>query len=527
MPIVGHSQNIFQRIFHPHQNRVSVTDPTFTDMTKSIPYIDGTKNTVAVEKSPAYANQPTSFKKDSVGVEPSTETNCITRKIKINAQSTSFMNASYAEQSQHIYPGAIYEFDKFWDGSFQEINKSRNPIKLSTDNPNMTGSTWVNIDEPSIFTIREGVKKIYDGFNNAIIGTMNLRYQTYEYESKSDLSIRISGGVGFPTFSIENDFKTSQKKYHHYITIDAIKPLFSINAVKSGQTYFSENVSDSKNPIIISSVVYGIRVLANIDIKTETEEEYNKFKARYSGVASHANIDFDYIKSANLNEKTINCYIVGGPGNSTISFTPEELQNGLQKLIAGVTYSTARPISYTLSDLQGNVIGTKSATDEILERDCTPVKAERKVVSAIITWKTGDDNKNNETKYSFGLYQNSINYSAPSGNTCRDDDNSKFANREDLVAWHNDCSNVEYNDGENAPTIALALNNTLSSNGFRNGGVLLLHMDSPNDTWKIANLTLTLQFDDGSTQPISWGGFSVSTFHQEQYLFFTRDFTPR
>ena len=196
------------------------------------------------------------------------------------------------------------------------------------------------------------------------------------------------------------------------------------------------------------------------------------------------------------------------------------MEGAIQELVSKVTYATSRPISYTLSDLQGNIIGVESATDIIKERNCSPILAPKKVTSALISWKTGDDNKNNETKYTLAVYQKQKNFPAPSSIVCDVNDKSKFANQESLVAWYNDCKNINYTENEDAPPISLNINNDIISNGFKEGGVIQLHMESPNDTWKISSLILTLHYDDGSSQLVTCGAFNVSTKKQEFYFFF-------
>jgi len=48
-----------------------------------------------------------------------------------------------------------------------------------------------------------------------------------------------------------------------------------------------------------------------------------------------------------------------------VLFSWEQLLQGIENIVSGITYATARPISYTLSVLEGNIIEIKSTTDEI------------------------------------------------------------------------------------------------------------------------------------------------------------------
>ncbi|MGN6532707.1 MAG: hypothetical protein ACTHK0_13265 [Ginsengibacter sp.] len=123
---------------------------TFGQVTEDVPKGDHVIHdtmTTTNNKTPAKISQKV-FTEDSVVRDG--DYDCHVRIVEINAKSSTFMNADYEAQGQHIYPGAIYNYNDFKTGNYKEITSDRNPIKLLTDVPNITGSTWNVIDNPDV-----------------------------------------------------------------------------------------------------------------------------------------------------------------------------------------------------------------------------------------------------------------------------------------------------------------------------------------------------------------------------------------
>lgn len=513
------SQSFFCRLFsrHHHANQTAKDTLTFKDSTSLITFDNASgkpnTDTVRFAKYPPLGNQPTTFTttqkgNDEVVSKPEDIFNCVSRKVVLSAESTSFMNASYEEQGQHIFPGALYEFNDFLDGSYKEIQAQRNPITISTDNTQLTGASWTEINNPTMATIRDGIVDLTKRFDPKNGATANLRYQIYDYVNNADLSLKISGGIGFGAFSLNNTFKTENKTLHHYLTIDAIKPLYSINVIKPTNGYFSINPMNLKNPVVINSVVYGIRVLANIDVRTTFQSDLDSFVAHFSGVVVTSNIDFEYLKKITDTSTSINCYIVGGPQNSTTAFSINDLKNGITQLLSNVNYSNAKPISYTLSDLQGNVIGVKSATDEITTRECTLKQDTAKLVAASVQFMTGDDDKDEDIDLGIGLYQNTnTKADAVTNSSCSLQQalNGNEFPKPDLLGIASVCYNKYFSSHSTSIPFYFDLTNIVS-NGFANGGELLIkHNTNKGDRWDISTVKLNLVFDNGKNiPPITW-----------------------
>jgi hypothetical protein len=434
---------------------------------------------------------------------------CTTTTVSINATSSTFMNADYAAQGQFIYPGAIYDYNDFVNGRYNEVAINRNPIELTTDNPNTKPPTSEIICKPQMSTIREGIANLYSRFSSEQTGTMNLRYQTYESKSKAELSMRLSAGASYAGFSIENEYSNKANDTRHFVTIDVIKPLYTINTILPyTKTYLTQDMPNLKNPVIISSVTYGIRVLANFNLNTSTKEELEKFKAKYNGIATTAKIDFEYLSKNENTDQTINCYVVGGPGNSTVAFDKSELEQSIQKIVAGVTYATARPISFTLRDLQGHIIETRSAADNIITTTCVPHVDPPVLQDVLVKIRTGNNDKDHDTHYRVFL-RKGIDGSTNEYGDCALD------NQRD----------IRYPDNISTTESMQNVNRSITKSDFinSNGGSILLFINGGNDTWNIASFAIVLLFKDGTQKKIDYDGFDISE-QQKMLFFFNRNF---
>ncbi len=78
--------------------------------------------------------------------------------------------------------------------------------------------------------------------------------------------------------------------------------------------------------------------------------------------------------------------------NTTI-FNTDKLQQEITALLAQCNYQTAKPIAYSFCDMQGNILGIKSGTDQFTVTSCLPKDSEPVFTGAKVTITTGSDNK--------------------------------------------------------------------------------------------------------------------------------------
>lgn len=514
------------------QNDASQNEPPFPPFTQKDTTITKDNVNIKISSKPTDVKNVATYEVDTLHQDSTigstgSDLDCYTTKIKITANSSTFMNADYEAQAQHIYPGAIYYYDDFIAGKYKEINLPRNSIKLSSDNPNILGSTFNTISNPDYSSIRDGIANLYSRFDNRQVGTMNLRYRTYETNTNAEFSLRLSAGGSFAGFSLENEYKNTSKSTSHNLTIDAIKPLYTITTLlpKNYKNYFqSKNGIDSnKNPIIIKSVTYGVRVLANFILNTNTKEELNNFNAHYKGITSSGHVDFNYLENKANTDQTINCFVVGGPGSSTVAFDKKQLEEGLQKLIAEATYATARPISYEIQDLAGNIIETKSTTDEITTIKCVPHVNPPILQSIIFEIQSGGDpggkdGKDGDTELWIDVFKG-VGFTNQIASFHEKDD-INFPGGSLVMR------NISGNSNNNGITTTLIPNiNKIDFSNYNGGSIRIRIQPHGSDTWKIIQFKASLVFQDGTIEPIKFNSpFEVSDESKEYPLFFKGNF---
>ena len=509
---------------------------------KDIKYPDGTSLHLKMVKNPSFGDQPTEIdakvktdkdKKPEQSKDAKGQTwNCETDHVQLTATSTTFLNNDYSSSASHIYPGACYTFDNFNNGSYQEQTGARYPLTIVTDNSNIKGSPYRVVKDPNMATVRAALD---DLFHESTSNTANesLTYQIYETSNDADQSLKISGGASGYGISLSASYGTSSQSTTLNLTIDAVKTLFSINTLPPDSGFYVDpKVENTPNLMVMGSVSYGVRVLANLQVTFTSQQEAADFSASYSGWGISANVDLDQLSSSKSVNSTINCYVVGGPGNSTISFDKHDLKKQIQQILAGATYKNAMPIKYEFYDMAGEVVGSNSATDDFAVRQCTPGADNPRLVSAYVTFNTGGDDKNQGDDFVMFLYPSGVKLGqmgAAPANT------SALITALQSGAVFNVGSGYNSPDYPNNSTTTLemyAINKPATLNDFQGGGSLHLHMQPHNnDTWDINAITVTLNFAGRVTPPkkITFTGITPmnSSNNTELNLFFGPDYKQR
>ena len=508
--------------------------------TKDIKYSDGTAVHLKMVKNPSFGDQGTSItakingdkadksKKDE---KPETSTDskgvpwsCTTDHVQLTATSTTFMNNDYSSSASHIYPGACYTFDDFYNGSYKEAVGDRYALTILTDNTNVKGKGYVTVPDPNMATIRAAVDQLFRETTGPV-ATESLTTQMYQTANDADQSLMISGGASGYGISLSAGYSTSSQSSTYNLTIDAVKTLFSINTIPPDSGFFKDpKVENTPNLMVIGSVSYGVRILANMTVTFNSEQEEADFKASYSGWGVSANVDLDQLSKEKSVSETINCYIVGGPGNSTISFNKKELKAQIQKILAGSTYKNAMPIKYEFYDMAGEVVGSNSATDNFAVRNCIPGKDNPRLVSAYVTFFTGGDNKNQNDNYGVFLYDGNVKQgSVTNGWTTFE--------RAPVFGYGTGPNSPEYPNNSQQTVQMQSMNKVITLQDLqKNGGVLALQMwPNGTDTWDINSIQLTLNFEGGNNnQKITLSGITpVGSSNVNGIYYFGGDFKQR
>jgi len=123
----------------------------------------------------------------------------------------------------------------------------------------------------------------------------------------------------------------------------------------------------------ISSVTYGVRVLASIETTKSNKEMSNKLDASYSALAAGGEFNFDSYMKDYREETVIKMYVIGGPKPGVYpAFNKAELISIIQGIFKNGNNAQVQPIKYTFRNMEGGVVMSQSATDYFITRSCTP-----------------------------------------------------------------------------------------------------------------------------------------------------------
>jgi len=512
---------------------------------KTVTYPDGSKVYLKMVKNPSFGGLPTSIKSSTVKgsqkhestVTNGTQWDCATSTIALTASSTSFLDADYAAAAGYIYPGAVYTFDNFFNGSYKQQSGVRHPIMLVNENPNISGSSFIVVKNPDMGTVTNAVKVLTNEMRGPA-SNEEFKYQIYETGNSAAQSLQVSGGGSYAGFSASNSYSTASSSNSVSLTIDATKILYTINLSPQDSGFFADpNIENTRNLMVIGRVSYGVRVLANLTYTFNTSQEADQFKASYSGFGGSANVSLNQVSQSTSVSNTINCYVIGGPGSSTISFNKKDLQSQLQAIFRGASYQNAKPIEYSFFDMAGDLVGSYSATDNFAERNCVPNTNASKLESVFVTFNTGSDGKDNDTHYNIALYGGKTatrnNYNGYDNNPPDTKDNGEGF----IAMYKTGPLNVIFNPGTSA-TNELTFNPFLANYNLKekptmdyfvkNGGIVHLHIyPNGNDTWNLTGMNLQLNFAGGISQTVKFGAFSVSQNSTEMTLYFDGTFKAK
>ena len=419
------------------------------------------------------------------------------KRVSISAESTTFMNAGN-QNSSAIVPGAIYSFESFMGGGFNEILPNKNPIKIYTDNalaPNGTGLVIVN--NPTAAEILQGngganLNLIKNSIVNNPAG-VNLISRFFSSKSDEEFSLRITGGGSYAGVTANANYNNNQTNNRFYFTVDIIKPMFTLKAERPINGFFNTGNS-VPDKVYVKEVTYGTRILANVEITLNKREDIINFEANYAGAFTATATTNLVSKQAKAGE-TVNALVVGGPQETTI-LRKDHLLDDITTYLTTCTSQTAKPVSYSLGDMDGNTVATRSAVDDIVERNSVPDNLIYHLDEATVNISTGNDNKEWQSPVAIELYSGNSDDGHILMYQPIENSNVEFAINESRIITLTKHPNCIAND--------LLLEN-IKNPGSGEGLRLRIYYKAnwATDAWKIENVSIKLKFVDQNGVPYS------------------------
>jgi hypothetical protein len=318
---------------------------------------------------------------------------CVTKTETISANNIQQFGTVFASSNMlsAIYPGAMYHYDDFYKGIFnRSINDGRNPMTITSNNPNLNGRSYEPVGNPNISTLHDAVRKIFSrhpGYGGAI-GYDGFSYNVYCVESAAEMDFALNAGGHYMMVSASNSFSSKNREYHRYLVIDGVKNMFTLTATQGTPDINSANLKNMvplpqgtgllKDPsklstdlVYINSVTYGARVIAVAEIDTYSKEIADKFSAGAEFLVAGGSADISAALKDYSSSMRITYYSVGGDASSaTTAYSFSELQNNIRNLFSNTDFNNARPISYSLANINNDPISSNISTDQNTATSC-------------------------------------------------------------------------------------------------------------------------------------------------------------
>lgn len=481
-----------------------------TTISKRINIGNGSAVNVRLVRNVNTGGEPAFNKENKANLpdEKSSSMTCKVNKVTFTAESTTFMNGNNSNLIR-LYPGAIYTFDDFFGGGYNEIVTGRNPIRIYTDQPVKAGGVSViTVNNPSGATVNDantGLPQIRNSINAGGGGT-DIKYRSFSSNSEAELAIKVSAGGSYGGFTASTSFNHNSVNNRYYLTIDVVKPMFTVKAEKPANGFFNDaGIAATPNMLYVKEITYGTRILANIELLLDKREDVLKFNAEYGAKGGmNFNLGGDFLSKTSQTTKTVNAYVIGAPNSST-TFNVDKLEDEIRTMLATCTFQHARPIYYTLGDMDGSTVSALSATDEYTERTCVPDNLIYTLNEVSLEINTGADNKEAPSGVAIWLHNqktNSAIYYQPIQNS-----KVEFpSNKTTLIGL------MKYTN--NTPDFTLE---SLQQAGLRLG--IYYTPNFPLDAWKINGVTLVLKFVDqnGAPHP-KLGNLRIAMNNAETFL---------
>lgn len=420
---------------------------------------------------------------------------CTTSRESVTADSKSFL--SVTANGDGIYPGAIYGFTDFMNGNFlKEVGVGkRNPIQIFTNNlANSSGDVSVTVANPSSVNIYNSIASLVRNNSTSNVSATQIGQYIYS-QNQASLLLNISGGGAYSGFSASAGFSLNKQSNHIYITCDFKIPLYTLYTNFPANGFLNDpNLERTPDLVVMNSVTYGTRVLVNIDIDESSLSTDASAKFKYGDPTKAGfNVDLKFLMDDKRIKHVVNTYVVGAkPQNLGNPTTVEQVYSFVDACIRNTNYQTAKPITYTLSSMAGELIGIKSATDEYVVKNCVPKQTTSYLSDVTVMISTKGNYKESGSNASFKLYAangSKLIASAPNNNG-QMGPNSDFSGGIDLTG---NILTSDLNIGKNFLDIVLDRPNCVLSC----------------DDWEIDNVMLTINFKDENNTPLGRKTFTI------------------
>ena len=297
---------------------------------------------------PEEANEEPVNEEDPERDQDDTSLECVTKHYKASPGFNEMILLD--PTSDVIYPGAMLKGESIPTGEYIGINGGRAPMTLSVSLENLNGKPSTVIENPSLHTVREGVKNmLQQGVTGSTAAKIIFTEEEVYSEEHLDIALAASYTKGKNSVSGSFDFSSTSKKYRYiikylqvYYTIDLTLPPND----NPGSLFTSQPNLNSTSPVIVSSVKYGRMLLYTVETDYQLTETKSAFSAAFNDGTAGANGEYEGFWSSS----TVKALVIGGSGGDAAKVV-EGPSGAYEYITSGGDYSAdspGLPLGYTL-----------------------------------------------------------------------------------------------------------------------------------------------------------------------------------
>ncbi|MFK7811733.1 MAG: thiol-activated cytolysin family protein [Maribacter sp.] len=274
-----------------------------------------------------------------------------------------------------IFPGAILKGETIPTGEYVPIVADRAPITLSASLTNISGSPVVEITDPKLSTVREGIKTSI--LDQEVTGATaaKVNFSISEVYSEEHLKLAIGANYRSAAAKVSSSFDFSKSTYQYKYVLKYFQVYYTIDMdpPKNPSDLFT-NAPDisslgSTSPVYVATVTYGRMVIYTIESNYSKTEVDAAFKASFASGDGSVDVESEKI----ISESDIEALVIGGSGDDAAK-TVNGPADVYEYISNGGDYSKdspGAPLSYKLRYLkQGTPVARLVLASEYPIRQC-------------------------------------------------------------------------------------------------------------------------------------------------------------
>ena len=273
-----------------------------------------------------------------------------------------------------IFPGAILKGESIPTGEYIPIVANRAPITLSASLTNISGSPVVEVTDPKLSTVRDGIKTLLD---QEVTGATPARinFEISQVYTKEQLSLAIGANYRSAVNKVSASFDFEQSTYRNKFVLKYFQVYYTIDMdpPQRPSDLFS-GVPDtgalgSTSPVYVATVTYGRMIIYTIESNYSRTEIDAAFSASFASGDGSVDAEYEEI----IQQSSVKALVVGGSGSDAAQVVngPADVYEYISE---GGDYSRdspGAPLSYKLRYLKpGTPVARVVLASEYAVREC-------------------------------------------------------------------------------------------------------------------------------------------------------------